>query len=459
MPRNLTTYCLLLTTHYLLLTNHYSLLTTYTHYSLLTTHYLLLTTYYLLLTTYHLLLTTHYSLLTTYYLLLTTHYSLLTLTIHYSLLTTYYSLRTTYYLLLTTYYLLLTTHYLLLTTYYSLLTTYYLLLTTYYLLLTTYYLLLATYYLLLTTYYLLLTYQGEQLRTYYLLLTTYYLLTKVSNFEWCLGTVVGTCDESLAEKSVAPPAVGERVNKSDGGFELMPRTGPDGVSTVVTFKGDSSLEVGSELYLGVRSGNGLGMWGSWSWSPPTLVGKSESSVEPGAAVLMNIEFTANASSGQDEASGLNALAMGQGSNASSNVSYEELSAETMDQYLAVARCYDDFGCLPFWKADGKCHEACNNTYCNFDDGDCTIPGAEVVSNAPLPDPSVFASFGRRLSEGSDTAPGANLSLVWRAPKYFYPAATKFNLSVGTTADLQLEPVGYLIQYNPNKMMQVGKGPA
>ena len=30
----------------------------------------------------------------------------------------------------------------------------------------------------------------------------------------------------------------------------------------------------------------------------------------------------------------------------------------------------DYGCESGWQGDGVCDEACNNTACNFDDGDC-----------------------------------------------------------------------------------------
>eukprot|EP00966_Prymnesium_polylepis_P205383 4759414-Prymnesium_polylepis.1 len=160
---------------------------------------------------------------------------------------------------------------------------------------------------------------------------------------------------------------------------------------------------------------------------------------------------------------MSALSVGQ-TNDTANVSYADVPAETMGQYLATASCYNDHGCLPFWKADGTCHEVCNNTACNFDDGDCAIPGADVVAKAPEPQPGFGMGtgdttagfpFGRRLSESADDASGGSnattsLSLVWRPPRYFYPSASKFNLSVDTAGEQ--DGVIYFVQYDARQML-------
>lgn len=69
---------------------------------------------------------------------------------------------------------------------------------------------------------------------------------QVSNFEWCLGSVSGTCDETLVERTLAPPEVGQWVNSSDGSSELKTAVAADGISKLTSFMASAALTAGTD---------------------------------------------------------------------------------------------------------------------------------------------------------------------------------------------------------------------
>eukprot|EP00966_Prymnesium_polylepis_P219461 5077367-Prymnesium_polylepis.1 len=99
-------------------------------------------------------------------------------------------------------------------------------------------------------------------------------ISEVTNFEWCLGSVEGTCDLSIMAPTVAPSSEGTLVNNSDGSVDLKPELGPDN-STLVQFRGAVALEPDDNIFVGVRAGNELGLWSGWLWSAATRIGKAE----------------------------------------------------------------------------------------------------------------------------------------------------------------------------------------
>lgn len=156
----------------------------------------------------------------------------------------------------------------------------------------------------------------------------------------------------------------------------------------------SALTVGVDVFLGVRAGNVLGFWSSWLWSLPTRVGDVDVVLESGESVLLGVSLNGSNGSAAD----MNALYMS--GNDSSNVSYAELVA-SMAEYTVIADCYEIEGCLNMWRNDSQCHVACNNSACNWDDGDCLIEGVFIIPKGDMPSPTVvdWATLVRRLSEG------------------------------------------------------------
>ena len=113
-----------------------------------------------------------------------------------------------------------------------------------------------------------------------------------------------------------------------------------GVTTTLTFGAPTEVGPGSDIYIGARTRNSLGLYSSWMWSPVTKIGATAAAVDPEAessTVLMDVVIPAY---GVDEGESTETAAgskiqLVDVSNKTSGVRYEKMSRRRLRELNQV----------------------------------------------------------------------------------------------------------------------------
>ena len=96
------------------------------------------------------------------------------------------------------------------------------------------------------------------------------------------------CD--VLTMQIAQPKAGETKKSETTGQAQTVVTVDRYGRSAFNFGASAALPKGSDIFIGARSHNQAGLWGSWIWSNATLIGTVRATLAPGGAVAMDVQL-------------------------------------------------------------------------------------------------------------------------------------------------------------------------